>query len=340
MPVKAWTAPSILIAFAIGIVVIGGFFVWELSYDSPMLDVNFFRSPRFTAASGAITLSFFTLFGMLFLLTQYLQSVLLYSPLKAGAVLIPQALVIMVVATASSSFVQRFGNKVVVSFGMTVVAISLIAVSRLQVAAPMWQVIVTTMLMGLGMGNVMAPATDSVMGSLPREKAGVGSAVNDTTRQVGGAAGVAVLGSIMASSYRNNVLSLLNGHQLPGRLGSTVSAGIGQALGVAGSPASGRLGPVIANAAQHAYVSSFHTAALVGAVIMFIGAAGVFTWLPARAPNEMPGLSPATPPAATAPPAAGPAPVPAAATLETTAPSPGPAVVAGGEHLTPAVERS
>ena len=185
--------------------ILGGFVWWELHSASPMLDMRFFRNPRFSAASGAVSLTFFSLFGSLFLLTQYLQSVHGFSPLKAGAVVIPQAAMMMMMAPLSTVFVRRFGNKLVVGFGLVVVAVSLGAFGLLSVDAPLWQILVITLLMGVGMGNVMAPATDSIMGSLPRAKAGVGSAMNDTTRQTGGAIGVAVLGSILASKFHSSM---------------------------------------------------------------------------------------------------------------------------------------
>ena len=185
-----------------------------------MLDMRFFRNPRFSAASGAVSLTFFSLFGSLFLLTQYLQSVHGFSPLKAGAVVIPQAAMMMMMAPLSTVFVRRFGNKLVVGFGLVVVAVSLGAFGLLSVDAPLWQILVITLLMGVGMGNVMAPATDSIMGSLPRAKAGVGSAMNDTTRQTGGAIGVAVLGSILASKFHSSMSAAAAGHHLPATVSS------------------------------------------------------------------------------------------------------------------------
>jgi EmrB/QacA subfamily drug resistance transporter len=285
-PSKGWLSPPILIAFAIGVVVLAGFLFWELHSSSPMLDVRFFENPRFTAASGAITLTFFTLFGSLFLLTQYLQSVLNYSPLKAGAVLIPQAAVVMVVAPSSSGFVRRFGNKVVVSFGLGVVALTLVLMGFLPVDAHLWQVIAVTMLLGVGMGNVMAPATDSIMGSLPREKAGVGSAMNDTTRQTGGAAGVALLGSILASRYAGSVSRAAQAHGVSGPLLAGIRASVGQAVAIAHSPQAGTLGGTIASIARSAYVSAFHTAVFIGAAVMVLTTIGVARWLPAWAHDD------------------------------------------------------
>jgi EmrB/QacA subfamily drug resistance transporter len=297
-PSHGWGSASTLTGFALGAVIIGAFLAWELHSSHPMLDVRFFENPRFTAASGAITLTFFTLFGSLFLMTQYLQSVLGYSALKAGALLIPQATVMMVVAPASSGFVQRFGNKIVVAFGLSGVALAMGAFALLPVNARLWQVIGTTMLLGLGMGNVMAPATDSIMGSLPRAKAGVGSAVNDTTRQMGGAVGVAVLGSILASSYQSGVLHAARLQHFPAPVTAAIKDNVGQAVSFAQHST---LGPGLSGSAlsvaRSAYVSGFHSACLLGACVVVVAVGGVLRWLPAWASDDERASANAVPPA-------------------------------------------
>lgn len=285
-PAYGWSSTSVLTGFAVGVVLLVAFVAWELSYSSPMLDVRFFENPRFTAASGAITLTFFTLFGSLFLLTQYLQSVLGYSTVKAGAVLLPQAAVLMVVAPSSPIFVRRVGNKVVVAFGLTVVAVAMVLFALLPVGAPMWQVIATTCVLGIGMGNVMAPATDSIMGSLPRAKAGVGSAVNDTTRQMGGAVGVAALGSVLSSGYRHSVSHAAAAQHLPAAVVKAIGDNVGQAVGVAQSGHAGPYAAAVTAIARQGFVSAFHTADVVGAFVVALAAVGVVIWLPAWATGE------------------------------------------------------
>lgn len=282
-PTHGWGAPSILTGFAVGAVILAAFVLWELRCPSPMLDMRFFKNPRFTAASAAITITFFSLFGSLFLLTQYFQSVLGYSPLRAGAILIPQAAVMMVAAPASSGFVQRFGNKVVVGFGLFVVAIAMTLFSRLTAGAPVWQPILVTMVLGLGMANTFAPATDSIMGALPRAKAGVGSAMNDTTRMTGGAIGVAVLGSILASRYRTAVAKSAAVQHLPAAVTKAISGDVGSAVAFAHSGRAGAVAVTAVNVARSGFVAAFHDAVLVGAGAMLLAAVGVVAWLPARA---------------------------------------------------------
>ncbi len=259
---------------------------WEFRYSSPMLDMRFFKNPRFTAASMAIALTFFSLFGSLFLLTQYLQSVHGYSPLKAGAILIPQAAVLMIVAFSSATLVQRFGNKLVVGFGLVVVALALAGFAALSATSPAWLIIAVSAVMAVGMGNVMAPATDSIMGSLPREKAGVGSAMNDTTRQTGGAIGVAVLGSILASRYRSLMSAAGRSHHLSSSVTGAIKSDIGSALQFARTPLGASNAATITSLARNSFVVSFHVAALVGAAVLLLAAVGVFAWLPARAPDD------------------------------------------------------
>jgi len=287
-PIAGWGSVSTVAGLVLGAAFMVAFVEWELHYSSPMLDMRFFRNPRFTAASVAISLTFFSLFGSLFVLTQYLQVVHGYSPLKAGALLIPLAGAMTVTAAGSAYIVQRLGNKTVVGLGLIVVALGLGAFATLGTTAPLWQIIAATMVMGIGFGNVMAPATDSIMGSLPREKAGVGSAMNDTTRQTGGAIGVAVIGSILASKFRGTMTAEGRSHHLPPAVIDATKSDVGTALRVADSPLGSRYAPVIGTIARHSFVVSFHVASVVGAVVILLAALGVFKWLPARPSDEVP----------------------------------------------------
>ena len=202
-PTKGWTSTTILTAFAIAIVVLGAFAWWELKSSHPMLNLQVFENPRFSAASLGIMSIFFAMFGATFLLTQYLQSIMGFSALKAGAALLPWAGIMLVVAPLSARFAERWGTKLVVGTGLSFATLSLLTMSTLPAEniSYVTDVLPRLVLLAIGMGLVMAPATESIMGSLPRAKAGVGSAMNDTTRQVGGALGVAVVGSVMLSMY-------------------------------------------------------------------------------------------------------------------------------------------
>ena len=247
-----------------------------------MLDMRYFRNRRFSAASGAVTVTFLTLFGTIFLLTQYFQSVLGYSTLKAGAMLVPQAALMMIFAPLSTRWVHRFGNKIVVVFGMLVVTVTLLAMTSFQTDSSALHVIAITSLLGFGMAHVMPAATESIMGSLPREKAGVGSAMNDTTRQVGGAIGVGLLGSILSSRYGSHVTNGLAGIAPPSIVDRAKDS-IGSALGVAQTdPAAESFRTQITSTAKSSFVSGMHTTLYLAAVIVVVGAIAVYKFLPAR----------------------------------------------------------
>ncbi len=283
-PTHGWTDTATVLAFVGAAVLLGAFVAWELHTDHPMLDVHFFDNPRFTAASLAVTLTFFALFGALFLLTQYLQIVLGYSALKAGTALVPIAAVLMVGAPLSARLVERVGTKVVVAGGLVGVAAGLGVMSTLGATSGYGPVLLSLVVLGAGMGFTMAPATESIMGSLPLGKAGVGSAVNDTTRQVGGALGVAILGSLVSSSYGTRVVDAFRTGGVKGPGIAAARDSIGGAVGVAQN-VGGAPGRALASAARMAYVDAMGPAVVVAAVAALVGALIAVVFLPARAPE-------------------------------------------------------
>jgi Na+/melibiose symporter-like transporter len=247
-----------------------------------MLDVTFFKNPRFSAASGSITLVFFAMFGSMFLLTQYLQFVLGYTPLETGIRLLPFAGTMMVVAPLSSKVVQAINTKRTVALGLTMVTVALLLMTRVQVDSSYLSIVWRLMLMSAGMGLTMAPATDSVMGSLPLAKAGVGSAVNDTTRQVGGALGVAVIGSVLSSVYGTRIADFFAGTPAPPEVVEVAKSSLGGAMRVA-STIGGAQGAELLRVANQGFVDSFHTGAKVAAVATFLGVIVALVFLPAHA---------------------------------------------------------
>jgi EmrB/QacA subfamily drug resistance transporter len=281
-PSTGWSDSTILGALGIAAVLLVAFFFWERQSSHPMLDLNFFRNPRFTTASATISILFFTMFGVIFLFTQYLQFVLGYSPLQAGARLLPLALTMMVVAPLSARIVERVGTKVVVTTGMVLVSLGILSFVQLDASTGYSNIFWRLMLMAVGMGLTMAPATESIMGSLPLAKAGVGSAVNDTTRQVGGALGVAIIGSVLASTYGTKVGDAVAGQPLPSGVASEVKNSLGFALQTA-SQLGGPAGQSLANTARTAFVDGMHQGFLLAAAIALLGAIVALVWLPARA---------------------------------------------------------
>jgi EmrB/QacA subfamily drug resistance transporter len=200
-PSKGWTSVPVLGAGAFATVALAAFVMRQRRIEEPLLDVRLFRNPRFTAASSTITVLFFALFGFLFLSTQYLQFVLGYSPTAAGVRVLPYAAAMIVFAPLSSGLVARFGTKGVATTGMVLFSTGLAIAATLTTSTGYGRLGIALLFMGAGMGLAGAPATESIMGSLPAARANIGSAVNDTTRELGGALGVAIVGSIMASLY-------------------------------------------------------------------------------------------------------------------------------------------
>ena len=281
-PRNGWTDPVTVVCFLVGAAVLAGFAWWELHSSHPMLDFNFFRNPRFSAASSAITLTFFAMFGSLFLFSQYLQFVLGYTPLQTGIRLLAVAIPMMIVAPLSPRFVHRFGTKYVVAAGMSFSTIGLILLSFLTADSTYPQLVWRLVILSCGLALTMAPATESIMGSLPLAKAGVGSAVNDTTRQVGGALGVAVLGSVFNSIYTSSVTDGLSASSLPASAVATAKDSVGGALAVAAS-IGGAAGNEVANVARSAFVDGLEFASRAGALVTLIGVVITLLWLPARA---------------------------------------------------------
>jgi len=195
----------VVIALIIAVISLTSFFVWESKTPQPMLQLKFFKDRRFSAGALSITFVFFAMFGMSFLLTQYLQSVLSFSPLESGVRFIPFAIAMVITAPTSAKVASKIGTKFTVATGLSLVMIALISMTTLQYNDSYTKVVWMMVLMAVGMGLTMAPATSAVMNSLPRDKAGVGSAMNDTTRMVGGALGLAISGSVFASIYSDRL---------------------------------------------------------------------------------------------------------------------------------------
>jgi EmrB/QacA subfamily drug resistance transporter len=279
-PDRGWTDGAILGAFAVAAVVLSGFAWWERRTTHPMLDLRYFADARFSASSAAISLAFFALFGSMFAMTQYLQIVLGRAPLSAGLWTMPLAVGMMASAPHAARLAARAGAKPVVAIGMAVLAGGLAWLSRAGVDWGFWAIAGPQLAMGVGIGLAMAPATDAIMGSLPLEHASVGSAVNDTNRIVGGALGVAILGSLLSSGYRGAMDDATQG--LPASAAHAAHDSVGGAAAVAdriGGPA----GQALHAAASTAFVDALSTTALVASGVTLAAAVVALLWLPSRA---------------------------------------------------------
>jgi EmrB/QacA subfamily drug resistance transporter len=279
-PNHGWADPVTLAWGLGGIAVLVVFGLWERRSTHPMLDLGFFRSPAFSSAAGAITLIFFAMFGTFFVFTQYLQLVLGYGTLEAGVRMLPMAFTMMVAAPSSARLVERFGSRRVVTTGLCLVAAGLLLLSFLSVDTPYWRLVLNLMVMAAGMGLSMAPSTTGIMVSLPLGKAGVGSAVNDTTRELGGALGVAVLGSLLASRYAASLSDAVGG-LLQGPALEAAKSGLGAALGVART-LPGPAGETVAAAARSAFVDAMSTSLAVSSAVVLLAALLVNRYYPER----------------------------------------------------------
>jgi len=283
--------PLALLAIIGGVALLAWFVRHERRTEHPSLDIGLFHDRRFSAAIVAIGLVFFAAMGTLFFLSFYLQLVRGFSPLMAGLVLTPFAVAQLVFAPRSNTMVRRYGPRAVCAVGLSLVTIALVGYAFLSVATPLWVLLVLTFIQGTGMANVVPPTTESIMSTLPPERAGVGSAVTNTFRQVGGALGVAILGAVLSAVYRQQVGGALTGLPEPARAEAAES--ISGAYGVA--PAAGPNAPALLDAANHAFVGAMHWASAGSALVAAVGVAAVLAYLPRQANPRAGGPAGATP---------------------------------------------
>jgi Na+/melibiose symporter-like transporter len=282
--------PSVWAWTLAGLAILAGFVAWERRRRYPALDVRLFRNPRFSAASAAIGLVFFAAMGSFFFVSFYLQLVRGYSPLETGLLMLPFAVTQLICAPLSAVLAKRYGAKAVAATGLLLTALSLVGLVWVGVETPIWLVAGLFAVQGVGMANTMPPSMESIMSSLPRERAGVASAVANTLRQVATALGVAVLGSLVASVYRGDMTGAVQPLPEPLRDAATESVSatyaVAERLGAAGAG--------LIDAANDAFVGAMHWAAAVATAVTLLGAFVVLRWLPGRAaPADLPHDDPA-----------------------------------------------
>ncbi|MEU4775776.1 MFS transporter [Micromonospora sp. NPDC023644] len=270
--------PLVWAAILGGLAVLAWFVAYERRSDHPSLDVRLFRVPRFAAPVAIVGLVFFAAMGVMFFSSFYLQLVRGFSPLETGLLYLPFAAAQLVFAPSSASMVRRYGGRAVATVGLALTVVALGAFAFVDATTPIWVVLVVFFLQGTGMANIMPPATESIMSALPREKAGVGSAVSNTVRQVAGALGVAVLGSVLSAVYRADVDAALR--DLPAGAREVAGESISGAYAAAGQlgPAAPRLIAV----ADDAFLAAMHWAAGLAAAIAALGVLVVLRWMPGR----------------------------------------------------------
>jgi EmrB/QacA subfamily drug resistance transporter len=265
-PDHGWSSPLTLTALLGGLAVLGLFVVWELRREQPMLDPRNFLRRGFGAGSLSISVQFFAFFGFLFLVLPYLQLVLGYSPLQAAAALLPMAAVVIPLSRVAPKIAGRIGVRVTGPIGLTSMATGLMVLSTLETDASYWHLLAGLLPLGVGMALSGAPATTAIVASLPREKQGVASAINDVSRELGGALGIAVLGSILNTAYRSGLEE--NTAALPSALADKARGSLGAAQAIGHRLGSGDL----AANANSAFVHGVSLALMAGAAVLVGGA--------------------------------------------------------------------
>ncbi|MGE2718302.1 MFS transporter [Mycolicibacterium celeriflavum] len=277
-PTHGWTHPLVYGCMAAGVVMAAAFTVWELRSAHPLLDIRLFAKADFTTGAVVVTFFFLANFGFFFVSMQYMQLLLGYSPLQTAFALAPLVAPLLVLSLATPWYLPRLGLRIALSTGLTLIAAGLFYMQTLQVDSPYLDLALPLLVMSTGIGLCTAPATSAIMGAVPDEKQGVASAVNDTTREIGAALGIAVAGSVLAAQYGDRLQPHLGG--LPESLRTAASNSLAEALEVAA-----RLGPQgarLSEAAQLAFLEAMHTSLIALGSLCALAAAFIALWAPGR----------------------------------------------------------
>ncbi|CAB4999134.1 unannotated protein [freshwater metagenome] len=279
-PTRGWTSPTILMAFAGSVVLLVAFALVERRLVHPMLDVLLFKNARFTAASLSIATAFFALFGFIFLITQFLQLVQGYTALQAGVRTLPFAIATGIMSPVAIALMHRFGSRAIVTLGLLVMAIGFVIAATVQVDTPyLGRVLISMVIIAAGLGLATSPATESIMGAVPPDKAGAGAAVNDTTREFGGTLGVAVVGSVFLTVYAPLAVDGYRSLGLPPEFESIVRESLAGGLGVA-AKLPPDVGAQLVAITKGAFVDGLTRGSLVSAAVVAVGAIIAWKFLP------------------------------------------------------------
>ena len=297
-PERGWSSGAVVAAFAVAAVGLVGFVLWERRTTHPMLPLALFKDRRMSVGSAVVTVAFFIMFGLFFLFTLYLQFVRGYSPLSAGLSTLPLAVTLVAIAPRSASLAERLGTGRVMASGFVLISAGFAVLALISTSTPYVVLAVALVLLGAGMSLTAAPATGSIMSAVPSAKAGVGSAVNDTTREVGGALGIAVLGSVASAVYRSTVD--FGGLDLPAPVREAATESVGAATFAAAQ--AGRGGAELAARAGTAFTDAFNLASTVAAALALAAAVAVAVAFSRRSEDEaVAGVQRVQPPVKVAP---------------------------------------
>jgi EmrB/QacA subfamily drug resistance transporter len=286
-PDHGWGAARSVVGFVLAAGLLVAFVERERRTPAPMLDVGLFKNLRFSAASGAVAITFFSLMGFIFLVTLYFQFLKGYGPLSTGVRLLPVATMVGITSVLGTSLAVRAGTKLVVAGGMVSLAAGLAWTSSASASTSYLTISGQMVILGSGIGLTSAPATESIMGAVSQARAGVGSAVNDATRILGATLGVAVIGSIYASLYASRLTTALS-VDVPDTVASTAHRSVGAAFGAAAQlePGNPNLARALHDAATVAFLHGFEAACLVAAAVSAVGAILAAALIPAQPPRD------------------------------------------------------
>ena len=291
-PTSGWLSTATLAAFGVAVATIVAFVAWERRVHTPMLDMALFRNAAFSTSTAGITLVFVAMYGVMFLVTQYFQLVLGYTPLGSAVRFLPMTPIMILVAPMTPRLVARFGANRTVGVGLVAVAVGLLMFRGLDLDTPYWFVLLCVAIMVSGMALSMSPLTSALMSAVPPERAGSGSAMNDATRELGAALGVAVLGSIAASRYAHALDRSPGLNALPPSASAAVHDSLGGAV-VVSQNIGGAAGDALLRLAQTSFVSGLHLAVTCGSALAAIAAVVIWRFLPEQTP-PMAGHGPMT----------------------------------------------
>ena len=282
-PQWGWTATGTLVCFVVAAVLLASFVRMELRTEAPLLDVRVFRIPRFSGGAISISVAFYCLFGFIFLITQYFQFVKGYSTLSAGVHTLPFAIVAAVCTPLAAVLALRIGSRIVVTAGLLLMGAGLlVAAFNSTATTSFWGPILLSMvLLALGLSSITAPTAEAVMGSVPDEQRGAAAGVNNTTRELGGTLGVAVFGSIFASSYAPKIINAFGPLPIPAGPKAESHQSVAAAIAVVGhAPRTVR--PALDSMVFTAFHSGLEVACIAGAGVALLGALAAFGLMPGR----------------------------------------------------------
>ena len=283
-PTRGWSDPLVIGCVVVGVVMSVAFGAIELRRPHPLLDVRLFGNPTFATGAAAITVFFLAMFGFFFIVMQHMQLILGYSPIKTAFAMTPLMGPVLLLSATSFWYLPRAGLRLVVFTGLALISVGFLLLSLIDIESTYWAVAWPLLVMSFGIGLLTAPTTSAIMNTAPDDKQGVASAVNDTTREVGAALGIALAGSLLAAQYTSVLTPRLEGFPEPARQAALGS--LGQALEVAA-----RMGPQGAQLAQLsrvAFVDALHTSLLALAIVVGVGAVLIGLWAPGRNDEQLP----------------------------------------------------